>query len=410
MQRCFLFLILGKRTWGEALLGLQIARELSDEGAQAAFLATESVMPLLKDAPFEREECGVREGWNLKYQIARFLSRPGSWSIVLCDYHTTSSYFLDEGLDPDVLLKLAIPIVALDTWDFRETGYEIDLYGGAKKTVPRWLDALPYRLVPVPIARLRQQGGAYANLPPAVRIAPSARSEIRKNLGLRDGDRLILWSTSSWQHEPFPSQEAHRIGKQGPRCVGAYVAALGKSVHLVHVGPRELPIQDLLQDRYHHLPQLARAEFDLILGSADLLLSLNFSATTVTRAIRSGIPTITVMNSLSGESPEELVRKTFGSCSEGLMGWLHDARPLFPFLLWPFGWHQFLLPLLDKNDYVSATRIVELLNEKAVMDALHDLLYSDVEIDRHRSRQLDYVNRVAQLPSAARLLLGFPSS
>jgi hypothetical protein len=95
---------------------------------------------------------------------------------------------------------------------------------------------------------------------------------------------------------------------------------------------------------------------------------------------------------------------TSATASGAMRQWLDKVVPLFPFALWPLGYHRFLAPLLRDNPYVAALQMVELLHEREVEAALSALLFDPGARENQAHRQAVYLAQVRSLPSGAQLI------
>ncbi len=405
----FLFLALCKGGLGETILGIRIANELHKRGDSVSFLAHTASALAYKGAPFPVELLDDRLGALLPHLVDGCVINERPTCIIVCDLFTNSVFFRDARVDPEFLSRYGIPIIGLDTWHFGESGNRIDLYLDKSTEISPWVAKLKHRLIPVPIARPIAQPGMYSNLPPPVVIGREVRNQLRVNLGLGSSDRSVLFCTANWQQAPYPNDHAKRLGDGVPLLLAQYLNQIGTQTHMVHVGPSEYPLEEILGDRYHWIPPLQPNEFDLLLGSVDLLLSVNISATTVTKAIVSEIPTMVLQNSLRAETLEEAESSLSNGPSRILVNWVKEVLPLFPFSLWPSGWHAFLAPVLRANDYARAAGLTELLNEEQIVHTCKELLFSVTARHDHLQRRTEYLNKVRQLPSAPDVIDSFTS-
>jgi hypothetical protein len=405
--RNHLFLTLCKRGWGEAILGLRIAQELYEQGDSVSFLGHGSLALLFRDTPFKYDVLDDSFSRIIRHFVGNLVARNRPSSIVLCDIFTSSVYFGDAGVDPQFLMDFGFPIIGIDTWDFRESGYSIDVFPTKNKTVEPWSDALRHRLLPVPILRCNPKAGAYSNVPTSIPVSRQVRSKIRADLGLSDTDRAILFCTARWQQAPFPSAQAKRVGEAVPILIAQYMNLLGTRIRFIHVGPEALPLEPILGERYVWLPPVHSKEFDLLLGSVDLFLSPNISATTVTKAIAAGIPAVVLQNSLSGSTVDEISSQISSPVSGLVSTWLSNVVPLYPFSLWPFSWHSFLAPLLRDNEYLQAIRLVELLKQDEVVQTLERLLFSEDARGTLLHCQAEYLKKVKKVPTAAEVMVSY---
>lgn len=399
--RQHLFLAPDENSWGEIILGMRIARQLQAAGDYIVFVAHRASARLFEGAEFDVEFLNHGPDSRLTDILGRRVQGQDVSSVVLCDFNTTSVYLEEQGLSPEILLCLDIPVIAVDTWDFSRTGHTMDMQRGKKREINTWVDRLDHRLLPVPIIQPNPIKGAYANLPRSVRAEPSTRHAFRNSLGLARSDRVILLTTASWQDAEKGTDEAKRLAEAVPRLLAHYVSLLGSAVHLVHIAPTEYPLREYLGDRYHWIQPLGSKAFSDVLGSVDLLVSSNISATTITKAIVSHLPVVVLTNTISGAEASGVVSSLDASPTRFVSRWIEEVVPLRPFVVWPIGGHKFLAPLLLDNSYCSAFELLELLDQAAIKETCYQLLFSREAKDELRHRQDKYMTSVRALPSGA---------
>jgi len=396
----YLFLSLSRKGWGEAILGRRIASELRTRGHEVRFICHESMEPLFRggDIPFASipEHIGPFVRIYLEAEIVSGKYR----GLLLSDFFTCEQVFQSFGFGTEVLLKCDIPVAAIDTWDSESTGTKIDIFG--KKTwVAPSLPRLMQRIVPVPFALPSpKRRGLYCNMPPSVHPNKAQVKHLKHSLGLTASTKLILLSTAVWQQTEY-NDNGNRLAARIPELLDYYLSTLDPRVHVLHIGPRRIRAA-ALDRRYHWFPQVNSDRFNLLLGSADVVLSLNISATTIATAIASGVPVVVLQNSLEGGVE---LADSLSSCSEFVHAWLACAAPLYKFRMWPLGFYAFLDPLIDGSQYVKALRMVEILDEPGVREQITRLL--ELDSDRHAliQAQADYVRLVQTLPSGGDAVL-----
>jgi hypothetical protein len=395
-----LFVALSTKGFGETTLGLRVARELHMAGDECAFLVHSAAASLLAGTPFEHMEISDHSVALLKLTLMTLLDQLKPASIVLSDYFTSALAFDRAGLDPAWLKEAGIPVGAIDTWDMAKSGTVIDVFGTEQRTIQDWSRLLDYRLVPVPIAHPDAAAGGpyYCNLPEPARATNETRGDVRRSLGIGSGDALILFCTAEWQHARFRSEHGNRLARLLPQLVAHWVEHLGGRVHLVHVGPAAYPLS--LGERYHWLSPLPPAKFEAHLSSADLLMVANASSTTIAKALVSGVPSVTLMNSCTLETAAGLS----SGASEGLVTWAREAAPLYPFYMWPLGYYWFLKPLLKGNPYCEVVPMLEILHETETLDAISTLLWDRQIRELHIARQAEYVSKLRLLPPGGALV------
>jgi hypothetical protein len=84
--------------------------------------------------------------------------------------------------------------------------------------------------------------------------------------------------------------------------------------------------------------------------------------------------------------------------SEFVRTWLAGTGPLYPFRIWPLGYHRFLEPLLAGNPYADTLATAELLDEDGIMTVLEAALYDRATRDSYARARAAYHRTVAALP------------
>jgi hypothetical protein len=399
-----LFIALSAKGYGETILGIRVARELQSRGDSCFFLIYESGMSLLVDTPFQHMKISEHATALLKIAMLVLFEKIKPDSLILSDYFTAALAFDRAGIDPAILKRFGIPIGAIDTWDLQRSGTAIDVFGGERRHFKDWIGLLDYRLIPVPIARPdgNPDGPYYCCLPEPMELSQKIRRHIRRDFGIGENERAILFCTSNWQHSLFSNENANRLAQFLPSLLGIYLNELGPRIHFIHVGPFAYPSR--VAARYHWLPPLPPDRFNMLLGSVDLLVTANASSTTIAKALVSGVPSVVLMNSRSLSSLDELRQQTGSDVPAGIAGWLRDAAPIFPFSMWPLGYYEFLKPLLSKNEYCEVVPLLEILEQDSTLDSVNALVFDSPRRRLHIDRQLEYVKGLRRLPKASHLV------
>lgn len=393
-----LFLTFSRAGWGEASFGLNLAHQLRDRGDTVVFLTHENLAGLFAEAPFEHHLIGDHLGTLILPLIRETAIERSVDSIVLCDSLTGDGLLRRFGVEGPTLLKLGVPIIGIDTWDLGGRSGWIDLFGHKKMAMREWIAELP-SLRPVPILRPNDRHGLCSFFPKPVKVAGKVRNHVRDGLGIAPHERALLFCTANWQQTTYDDADGDRCALTFPGLLARYLSELRSSYRLIHVGPAPLTPLQCLGERYRWLPPFSD-KFDLLLGSADLLLSANISATTVSKAISSRIPVLVLGNSCHATSAQQAIDWLGERATSGVVEWLRTAAPIFPFALWPIGFHQFVVPLLANNDYMRAIKHAEWLDAPTVMSALDNLLFSSSARVELQHRQEEYACRVRMLPTA----------
>jgi hypothetical protein len=400
----YLILALHDRSWGRTGMAASVAEELEARGAAVLLLAHASAATLLRDRGVEHALATHALGPLTKTWIERHVAEMQPRAVLLCDYFGNCNYLHRMGVASLEFLSEGRPVVAVDLWDFERTGWRIDRADGRR--VPLCLADSEScrshflacrRWVPVPVAPPTGRTPR-ANCLPRTRRAPDAAA-VRRGHGLRPGDALVLTTTSDWQHRDAGDEDELRLARHVPRRIARALAALDPRVHWIHVGPRPFDLGASPGPAYRWLPPMPARELDDLVASSDLVLSPNLSASTTSRAIRSGVPVLLVHSSRDLPLDPDEIREAASPRGES------GRAVLRPFLLWPLGYRGFLGALTDGNPWMEAVRPVELGDSARLVESAAALLGDRRVRERADAARADFVRSVEALPTPADLIL-----
>jgi hypothetical protein len=402
-----LFLAMSQRGYGETVIGLSLARQLSGLGVQSHFVIEESAEHLLRPTGFAysviSEAMGPLAGLVIDGIVAEF----GPDGLVLADYliwtRTMHGIF---GLDPWFIDRYGLPILPIDIWALDGRDLSTDFGGQPGPPVHPRIRQLAGHLQPVPLARPAgsQQGYPFRLSEPDSRVSRRTRDHLFATFGIPDGHRVALITMAGWQQAPDPryAERFHRIARQVPLLLAHYLRALPATTHFMLVGEIPDALRSLPADRTIMLPSCAPKRFAVLTGAADLIVSLNASSTAVAQAIMADVPAMVLSNrfAIADEAgAEELAGEVAGGqVSDFVRSWLAATGPVYPFRIWPLGYHRFLEPVLAGNPYADALATAELLDEHGAVAALEAALYDPATRDSYARARADYHRTVAALP------------
>jgi len=326
-----------------------------------------------------------------------------SCAIVLCDFLTSDGVMRRFGVDAQALNSLGPEVIAVDTWGHANNLRNIDVFIGGSIVVRDWISQLPC-LKPSPFLPPDGSVGNCSFIDGAAPVSKSVRQHVRSGLGLVPTQKVVLLCTARWQQTAYANAHGDRTAVAFADLLATYLEELPESVVLLHVGPERMPALARLGPRYRWLPPLG-SKFDLAMNSADLLLSTNASASTVSRSIFSKLPVIVLQNSCKADSLEEALAWLGSRRTEAVEKWLGTALPIYPFSLWPIGFFNLMSPLIRSNPYWEALEPVEWLDKTAFQSSMTGLLFDQARGDRLRERQEYFCRRVSELPTAASALV-----
>jgi hypothetical protein len=397
--------------FGETLIGVSLADQLRKVGVTSHFIIEpHALRTLVRDRNHPGHEYTVLEpqmGPLAKLLVDDAIATFRPDAIVLADYLTHCRTFARRyRLDPWFIESRGLPVIPIDIWELEKAGYTIDLAIDDDFEVNERFRDLPAALRPVPLAHLEPDGTRSAR-PFRVwdhedRVSARTRNHLRTTLGLEKQDKLVLLATAAWQlgkgiqhrKQVIPVRDAM------PRILAHYLQQLPQRTHFLLAGEVPDVLADLPGNRIHRLPPCLPERFGNLLGAADAILSMNISATTVTRAVMAGVPTMVLGNRFDIRDSDDADRAEaeVGGFSPVVRGNLPGAMPLYPFRLWPLSYYNFLTPLLTDNPFTGAVTQAEILDEQAVTGGLTRLLYDQPTRSEALARQSAYADRVRALP------------
>jgi hypothetical protein len=285
------------------------------------------------------------------------------------------------------------PVASLDRLGWQAVGYKADIYGGGELAFPPLLDDCDVLIRPCPPHRAEPG-------PAGVAVAPLGLS------GLRDGGRAsesaradhasgkepettVFLSNSAWEYRNRTrSLAVAELIDALPRLIHSHLAALGRPLRVVHVGPRQwrFPLADQID--YRHFSKLPYQMFHEKLAAANLFVTTNVLSVTLAQAVLAGVPALVLEN-----------HQTFGPAE--LPEWAGATAPLlrsaYPFRVAPLGWHDFLEPLLAGNPYADCFATAGILDRQGVLAALTGLLDDESRRSQLAEHQQGYREALAGL-------------
>ncbi len=401
-----LFLSLTQATYGEMVLGLRVADDLRSRGQEVDFLAPAPLAPFFSKKPFRHLPLALTPAMDLGRLVRQTVEQGRYASLVLVDLTcillTLHQLVIEEGF----LGQLPGALIALDLYDMPQTDLTID-QGPVSTRLPDLANAFTQRLQPAPFGRPASPG-AFDALPRLLPLSNQRRRNLRAELGLGDQDRLVLLGSSRYQYPEVQVVKSHeRMARLLPRLVFDRLAALGPRVHVIHLGPQAFAGAESLGERYHHRASLPPAQFQELMQAADLQLSFNTGAVTSMSALAAGVPILLGVNSYAAKTLDQLLALLAQPPSQSFARGLGELVPVYPFRLWPQGYHSFLAPLLRDNPSQQALRTVEVLEEQPFLEACAALLFDEAERKAVRAAQDQYRRQVRSLPAAGELILQY---
>jgi len=404
-----LFLAMSSAGYGETLIGLSLARQLGDAGHQCHFIVDTMSGPLLDGSGMSYVSLDAVMGPLARLIVDAEISAWHPDVIVLADYFTFCGVFAKRyEIDPWFVDDYGIPVVPIDIWELAGTSFEVDVFCGKRMAVDKHLLDYPAWLRPVPLCHV-SAGDEPRAFPFQLgvgdeRVSRRTRAHLREVFAIPPEGRLLLLALASWQLPNYNDDNGNRVASVVPDLVMQCLADLPPDTHIVQVGQPLHGFDRLDPDRTHQMPSCSPSRFNVLLGSVDAFVGLNVGATTLTRAVLAGVNGVVIQNSHEADTAEAATSALEASGRQvdgNLRDWLNRAAPLYPFRMWPLGFHSFLEPLLENNPYNQAFRTVELLDRDLVTQTIGASLFDSTTSAELAQGRQGYLDAVAQLPPTA---------
>lgn len=392
--RRVLFLGLGHLSNGDLSIAADFARQLPADRFEVAFVTSATAAAYVRSTGLVVHALASRNPERNLETFDRLVDGFRPDLFVAADAYTLYYSTAWSGLSLPLLReRYDVAIASFDQYDYLAADYAVDFYGGHRTRFPRLLDDCDLLIRNSPLNRpAPSEPGVIVT-----RMVCGGSSPLAVTRPRREPPTVFL-TNSRWErvnvvHSPAMGQLMTAM----PRILHSHLAALDRRLRVVHVGPQrwDFPIDPRLEYRY--APGLPPAEFHAQLAGADLYISGNAVSVTLTQAVLAGVPCLLLDNHKMLDL-ERLARN--GSAP----GWLTQAAPeltvAYPYRVFPWGWHDFLTPVLSDNPYLDCFLAAGVFERRRVLAALTELLDDAGVRDRLAERQAVLLKRLDELPPA----------
>ena len=392
--RRLVFLGLGHLSNGDVSIAADFARQLPPDRFEVRFVTAAAVAPYVRATgltvcPLASQD-PRRNLATFDELVADF--RPDL--LVAADAFTLDYSTAWSGLSIGLLRqRYDIALASFDQYDYPAADYVVDFYGGHRTRFPRLLDSCDLLIRNSPLNRpTPAEPGVIVTRMVCGGSSPLAVARPRP------GPPTVFLTNSRWEYvNVVRSPGMAQLMRVIPRIVHGHLAALGRPLRVVHVGPAQwdFPIADQIE--YRHVPRLAPPEFHAQLSGADLFLTGNAVSVTLTQAVLAGVPSL-LLDNRKILDVARLVRS--GSAPAWLAATAPELSIAYPYRVFPWGWYTFLSPVLSDNPYVECFQTAGVFERRRVLRAMTELLDDTTVRTRLAERQAALLHRLDELPPA----------
>ncbi|GAA4548938.1 DUF6365 family protein [Amycolatopsis samaneae] len=402
-----LFVAVSTTGYGEVGIGADLADQAARWGARSHFVLETHAKALVAGRGHGYTLVDPGMGESVREVMAETVAEVRPDVIVLSDYFMYCMQLRFRfGVEPWFIEDFGLPLLPIDIYEWANTDFRVDMYENTLPLSDRIL-GMPVHLRPVPSCHPVADGAAglpYQASRHADRVTARRRTEVRSELGLGDGDRLLFFPVSQWHRPPLGTERGEdvlRVARRLPELLASHLSRLPGNTHFALVGSPFEELRKLPAERTHWLSVVPPEQYGELLGSSDAVLSLHMPSPTVARAMFADVPAFAMVNGyeLPKAGGADVLADAMGTVSPRVRDWLDglDAR-VRPFRMWPMRWRSVVDPLLAGNPLDDAVDAAEVFDEAAFVGGLARVLGDDVTRDRLASARAQYVDRVTTLP------------
>lgn len=401
---------------GEAENAVRFALDLEKAGFSSHFLAFPFVAQFIKQKRLSVDELGVnkKNNYHIFTEVCQ-RTRP-EW-IMIAD-----GYWFDFWFGPkhifDLKWILDNPVGA------RCATFDILCLSSKNASLPfyndptledkfRWLnttdltDIMPL-LVPCPLgfpAQESTQGKSsvlyYRRYTGRLRWDEAQKKDFKKNIGLRAGEKLVLFSIAGWalQGAQVLTEDLDGWLKHFSRMIEIILHGIREKTTLIVISGYPLFVNSTVGCvriiNWESIPFDTHSKF---LASSDLFMTANAMSGSLFQAVMSKVPTACLMSSGRDFRKNQAIPPK-------LLTWFETAEERYPallrpYLVFPLGWQEILTPLFDNNPFTSTFELLDMLDPVGTINLINDLLFNREKKKLISKNQENYQQQISHLPES----------
>jgi len=406
--RTVLFIVTSFWALGELAIATEFAQRMAGTGFRPLFLVPPNHRRVVAEAGIDHQVMIPGGGKLNRIQLhdIAHVHRPAL--VVLADFMNFDFCDRHYGLHRSDLAVFDCPIGTFDDFSWGRPGAWLDTYGfKAKYEVDITLEGLSFRLRPCPLNNPCEDAAAdvhpYPLLEDLTDIPRTARTAVRRELGLPDGRPLVLVAGASWQQQHVAYPRVTGFVRAWQAELERLLSGLLEHADIVAVGP-SIIFPDGAPDGFHQLGQLDPARFRELSQAVDLHLSNNIISVSLHRLALGGIPSVTLVNSVAKQNGRLLAVPGLPEPTEAARRAVSDVDYLYPCRMFPVGWHHFLRSLLDGNPFGELVPQLEIFDRDATLATVVGMLGDGPDRDRQAQARESYLETLRKLPEVGTIL------
>jgi hypothetical protein len=337
-----------------------------------------------------------------------FLQIVQEWKpdMLLCaDVYTLEYSKKWSGIDFQFLKSMSIPVGSMDQWA-RENAPEavdtlLDISFNYKKGLITDCDFL---LRPCPLNKPEVINNPkirycklFSSLPPA---PVTTRAQWCKELNILPGRKVIFIANSKWEYT-FTAQHNRMkslVNKWMPYMIHDYCAATSLPIQIIHVGPYAWSFETSSNVEYTYINNMRDKAFLYLdtIAHADLFLAASVVNTSLSYATFYQTPSVVLLNEKKLDF--SMLEPIMDSMPEWYREMAQSVQRVGRYYMYPWGWYNFLTPLLAENIYMDTFIKAPLFEPKKTIHLIKKYLTDSTAIGSLKNRQQEYLSALQKLP------------
>ena len=404
-----LFIVTSFWAYGEVTIACEFATRVRAAGYRPHFLIPPTHEKIIKRYGFSFTTLIPRNGKVNKILMKDLESRYHPSLVVLADFLNYNFCENHYGLTSQDLNIFSGKLGTFDNFDWVITGKQMDTYGfKAEKFGEIDIRKYGFSLSPCPVINpedgTREETYHYALTKDTLPYDPARTQEWKGKLGLPTNKKLILFTYATWQESYKQYPDVIAFVQANNAVFHNLIEQLAKDHTVLCVGPQGY-FSERTKGNFIHKSQLMPEVFDKYLLATDLFISRNYVATSLARAVLSGIPSVNFENSLyfSEKKPFDAKKLPFELTPFAAQE-LEKLERSYPYRMFPVGWFKFLAPVLKKNPYLKTFIRLEQFNVNDALEKMQEALESKNAKERLLQNVAQYKELLNKLPDVGTIV------
>jgi hypothetical protein len=396
-----LILGMGHLSNGEITIAVETLRTCPDNGYNLLAISHEKGCKYIRSLGIDAQSLDFPDP---KRNAGEFLAIIKSFKpdcIICADVYTMDYASTWSGFDFEFLKTLGIPIGSFDQYEWESTDFTWDFMGVVPINIKKELITdCDFLIRPCPLNKTSKN----TNRIITCRLfgeEPKKPSMTRKawcdELGIDEDRKIIFTVNSGWEYIDITrSFELGRLMDWMPKIIYNLLKDLDEPVTVVHVGPQAWSSEPDRKVTYKHFANLPARLYQETEKHTDLFCGTNAISITMSKVIHAQKPCILFQNlkTIDFNGLKTIMPK--------MPAWYRDmashVKKAGTFRIFPWGWANFLKPVLSDNSYNDTFAVAPVFVPKESKQVLNKHLFDAIAIENLRNRQGEYFFGLQALP------------